>query len=348
MSTTGKASLILIGRHGAGKTAVVESIMGASLKTTSKESDNIYSVTSSETSLRISETPGFFAANPDTDTCKLKLVESIKTSLPGPDAFGLVIKIGRFTAEEREMIGIVEEVFGEDVFRFTIVIFTKLDELTYDDMTLDEFLQDSTPELQRFLTACGGRYIGFDNTGDWETRAKYGERLVSMLKDLQTQNSNMVYTVAMLDEATGCQQKKEEEEKRKQEEEYRREKEEMKKGVREEIRREFDAKLIRETTTQTPPAIPTDDVPSLLGPEVEKKELESSPLLDISTSSTYAKTPNSGRTMGSLVGCFGCKHKTSSPDNNHPRLSDETDSTGHGEEPSTKGQEETRSKCFII
>ncbi|XP_048238518.1 GTPase IMAP family member 9-like [Haliotis rufescens] len=250
MSTPNNASLVLIGRHGAGKTAVIESLLGKRLKVSTPAGDigNTYKITTPGMALKVIETPGFFAAV-DINTCKSKLVGTIRTSTPSTDAFGMVIQIGRFTTEKGKMIDLFQEIFGEGVFRFTIVIFTKLDELTYDDMTLDEFLQDSTPELQRFLTACGGRYIGFDNTGDWETRAKYGERLVSMLKDLQMQNSNMVYTVAMLDEATGCQQKKEEEEKRKQEDEYRREKEEMKKRMRQGMRREFDAELQRETVT---------------------------------------------------------------------------------------------------
>ncbi|XP_046543807.1 GTPase IMAP family member 4-like [Haliotis rubra] len=233
--------MVLLGRNGSGKTAVIESLLGTSIThgTSSFGWNSIHTVTKQNSQLTIIETPGLFAEEQDIYANKMRLAESVYTFTPGPDAFGLVIRIGRFTPEEKTMIDILREMFGEEVFQFTVLIFTRLDDLKYDGVTLEEYVQESTPELKRVLNACGGRYIGFDNTGTWESRSECGHKLLSMLQDLRTRNSTMVYTVAMLEDATRRQQKKEEEARNELEQSYKEMKEELKSTMRQEMEDEI-------------------------------------------------------------------------------------------------------------
>ncbi|XP_071112182.1 GTPase IMAP family member 4-like isoform X2 [Haliotis cracherodii] len=258
-----QVKMVLLGRHGCGKTAVIESFRGTSITqpTSSFLADNVHTVTKHDSNISIIETTGLFAEGQDIKANKMRLAESVYTFTPGPDAFGLVVRIGRFTPEVRTMIDTLRETFGEDIFRFTVFIFTRLDDLKYDGITLEKYLQESTPELKSVLNACGGRYIGFDNTGTWESRAEYADNLLSMLKNLQKQNNSMVYTVAMLEYATRCQQKIEEEDRNQQDERNRNIKEELKSTMRQEleeqIRREMQAEqrkavsLLTSNTQQT-------------------------------------------------------------------------------------------------
>lgn len=84
-------------------------------------------------------------------------------SAPGPHAIILVTRIGRYTAEERNTIQHFASHFGEDMYKYMIVVFTGGDDLEAEDKTLDEFIADSPAELKKILHLAGNRKIVFNN-----------------------------------------------------------------------------------------------------------------------------------------------------------------------------------------
>ncbi len=237
--------LILVGRSGAGKTTVMESILGSTLPQDQREI-----VRKREPPVHVKETLGFFSQRHDLHTCTQSLAESVRNFDPGPDAFGIVIRIGRFTAEEKKLIDNFRSTYGEDAFRFTILIFTRLDDLLEDGLDLDEFLQDSTPDLRGVIEACGGRYVGIDNTGSWEARQKYALTLLSMVKTLQSQNRNAVYSVDMLEKAVQERRTKEEEDDNRRKEIEKLRRDEMKDAMRQEMRAKMERERSEQMTTE--------------------------------------------------------------------------------------------------
>lgn len=82
---------------------------------------------------------------------------------PGIHAVLLVVPIGEpFTEHHRK--GMVDrmEVAGRDVWKFSIVLFTRADRLWGNGV--EEFITEGGKALQRLVERCGNRYHALDNT----------------------------------------------------------------------------------------------------------------------------------------------------------------------------------------
>ena len=77
-----------------------------------------------------------------------------------PHVFLLVIKVGRFTEEERNAVKWIQENFGEEAVKFTIILFTGGDLL--EKKPIEKFISNSY-ELQDLVDTCEGRYHVFNN-----------------------------------------------------------------------------------------------------------------------------------------------------------------------------------------
>ena len=88
-----------------------------------------------------------------------EISKCINMSAPGPHAILLVIKLGPFTAEERDAVWKVEEMFGEDAWKYTIILFTHGEKVT-PDFKMEE---EAGPELQTVLEKVENRYHIFNN-----------------------------------------------------------------------------------------------------------------------------------------------------------------------------------------
>uniref|UniRef100_A0A3B4WX06 AIG1-type G domain-containing protein n=1 Tax=Seriola lalandi dorsalis TaxID=1841481 RepID=A0A3B4WX06_SERLL len=66
--------------------------------------------------------------------------QCVHLAAPGPHVFLLVISLGRFTEEEKQMVQKIKELFGQDADRHCMVLFTHGDHL--EDATIEEDLKD--------------------------------------------------------------------------------------------------------------------------------------------------------------------------------------------------------------
>ena len=125
-----------------------------------KQSDEVY-----DRQVTIIDTPGLFDTSLPEQTVKREIAKCINMSAPGPHAILLVIKVGPFTNEEQDVVRQVEEIFGEDAWKYTIILFTQ-DEQTGPD--IERQLEWAGPELQSILRKAGNRYhvLNNDKTND--------------------------------------------------------------------------------------------------------------------------------------------------------------------------------------
>ncbi|XP_022530204.2 GTPase IMAP family member 7-like [Astyanax mexicanus] len=79
---------------------------------------------------------------------------------PGPDAFLLVIRLGRFTEEERNFMKWFPKLFGGEALKICMLLFTGGDQL--EGKPVERFLNESM-ELQNLVQLCGGRYHILNN-----------------------------------------------------------------------------------------------------------------------------------------------------------------------------------------
>ncbi|KAF4111692.1 hypothetical protein G5714_008723 [Onychostoma macrolepis] len=79
---------------------------------------------------------------------------------PGPHVFLLVLSIGRFTAEEKNTVALIQKVFGTKATEHMMVLFTREDDL--EEKTIKDYIC-KTPEIKDVIDACEGRYHAFNN-----------------------------------------------------------------------------------------------------------------------------------------------------------------------------------------
>ena len=139
------------------------------------------------------DTPGFF----DTELSPEKLIPEIsgsyQTAAPGPDVFLVVLTFDRFTPQEEAAAKWISEVFDERALDYCIIVFTGLDSLKRDEVTVEEFLQDAPVFLQNLIQRCNGRYIAVDNTASDDEKEETLKTLLNKISTMVRGNGGQYY-----------------------------------------------------------------------------------------------------------------------------------------------------------
>lgn len=143
--------------------------------------------------LVVVDTPGFFDTELTPEIITPEISGSYQIAAPGPDVFLVVLTFDRFTPQEEAAAKWISEVFDERALDYCIIVFTGLDSLKRDEITVEEFLQDAPDFLQKLIRKCNGRYIAVDNTaGDDEKEATVKD-VFDMISSMVQQNGGQFY-----------------------------------------------------------------------------------------------------------------------------------------------------------
>ncbi|XP_017293365.1 GTPase IMAP family member 7-like [Kryptolebias marmoratus] len=209
MNETATVRMVLLGKTGAGKSSLANTILGEQKFTVNhsinSETRECQAMTKSVggRNLTVIDTPGFFDTDRPEEELKREIVRCITECAPGPHAFLIVLKIEKFTEHEQAVIEKICTYFSNDILKHAVIVFTHGDQLSAE-MNVKEFVSQNKL-VSELVKKCGERCHIIDNKY-WNNNPRDDYRsnqfqLKSLLQTVDTMvaaNNGSCYTNEML------------------------------------------------------------------------------------------------------------------------------------------------------
>lgn len=147
------------------------------------------------------DTPGLFDTTMTDQEVKRELARSMGMTAPGPHIILLTINVGRFTKEDYDAVKHFDKHFGDGIYNYLIVVFTKADSLTEENVHISDYVNDCPQSLKDILQLCENRYIGFNNSLSGNSRDRLVEQLIEKVDEVLQRNHSSSYTNEIYKEA---------------------------------------------------------------------------------------------------------------------------------------------------
>lgn len=125
-----------------------------------------------------------------------EILRSVTVCSPGPHAFLLVLPLREsFTKKTQQTVEDVMNIFGENVWRHTVIVFSYGHWLR--DRAVEEYIACEGEALQELVRKCGNRYYVLVNT--WANRSQV-KHLIRMIELMMARNRGEYFTLKRKEE----------------------------------------------------------------------------------------------------------------------------------------------------
>ncbi|XP_030635228.1 GTPase IMAP family member 4-like [Chanos chanos] len=200
--------MMLLGKTGDGKSSIGNTILNKKAFIAKTLANSVTSSCMSRSgithgrSVTVIDTPGFFDTDRPDDELKSEIIKCITECAPGVHAFLIILTVGRYTEQEKEVVKKITETIGEAAFRYSVVLFTHGDQLS-QGQTIENFVRESEA-LQELVDKCRGRCHVVDNKywnqqkDDYRNNSVQTRKLLDTIEKMLRENGGNYYTNALL------------------------------------------------------------------------------------------------------------------------------------------------------